>query len=226
MSGFDLADPVLDDRERTRRAELVLSLRSRGVLHTRTLKAIETIPRALFTPSRLRDVAYVDRALPIACGQTLEAPSTIATMLDALGVGDLDTVLEIGCGSGYVTAILSRLARRVVAVERFRTLAENAERRLVELGGADGVTIHVGDGALGWPSPSPYERILVSAAVKAPPSALLNQLKSGGTMLVPIGDVAGQRLTRIVKNKDGSLDESTIGVARAQPMMAGVAAGL
>lgn len=226
MSGFDLADPALDDRERTRRAELVLSLRSRGVRHTRTLKAIETIPRALFTPARLRDVAYVDRSLPIACGQTLEAPSAIAMALEALGVGDLDTVLEIGCGSGYVTAILSRLARRVAAVERFRTLAENAERRLSELGGADGVTIHVGDGALGWPSPSPYERILVSVAVKAPPSALLNQLKPGGVMLAPIGGSAGQRLTRIMKNKDGSLDETTIATVRVQPIMSGVAAGL
>lgn len=217
---------MADDAERTRRAELVLSLRSRGVLHTRTLKALETIPRTLFAPSRHRAVAYVDRSLPIACGQTLESPSQVATMVDALAVGDLDTVLEIGAGSGYATAILSRLARRVVSLDRFRTLVENAERRLEELGGASNVTIHVGDGAQGRAAQAPFDRILVSAAVKAPPSALLNQLKIGGVMIAPVGDAGGQRLTRFVKGKDGALDEQTIGQARMPPMMPGVAAAL
>ncbi len=101
-----MSAPPAEEVELTRRAELVLALRSRGVLHTRTLKAMETIPRSLFTPARHADLAYADRALPIACGQTIEAPSYVATTIDALGVGDLDTVLEIGTGSGYGTAIL------------------------------------------------------------------------------------------------------------------------
>ena len=215
-----------DDAERTRRAELVLALRSRGVLHTRTLKALETIPRALFAPARHRAVAYADRSLPIACGQTLESPSQIAMMVDGLAVGDLDNVLEIGTGTGYCAAILSRLARRVVSVDRFRTLIENAERRLAELGGASNCTLVFADGALGRPAQAPFERILITAAVDKPPSTLLNQLKPGGVMIAPIGDAGGQRLTRFIKGKDGSLDETTIGSIRQQPMLEGVALAL
>lgn len=215
-----------EDHERTRRAELVLSLRSRGIRHLKTLAAIETIPRSLFTPSRHASHAYADRALPIACGQTLESPSAIAAMIDALGVGELDGVLEIGTGSGYATAILAGAARRVVSIERWKTLSENAERRINQLGGAPNVAFVVGDGALGWPEQAPYERILVSAAVEAPPSALLNQLKPGGVMVAAIGPKSGQRLTRIVKAKDGALEETTIGSARLQPIMTGVAIAL
>lgn len=215
-----------EDAERTRRAELVLSLRSRGVRHLRTLAAIETVPRSVFAPSRFAAHAYADRALPIACGQSMEAPSQIAMAIDALGVGELDTVLEIGTGSGYATAILSRAARRVVTVERWRTLMQNAERRIGQLGGPDNVTYVLGDGAMGVSSPTPFERILISAAVEGPPSALLNQLKPGGAMVLPIGPSEGQRLTRIVKSRDGSLEETTIGAVRLQPLMAGVAASL
>lgn len=215
-----------DDAERIRRAELVLSLRSRGVLHTRTLKALETIPRSLFAPSRLARLAYAEQALPIACGQTLESPSHIATTLDALAVGDLDTVLEIGAGSGYCAAILSRLARRVVTIDRWRTLTENAERRLNDLGGTSNVTVVFADGAAGRPAQAPFDRILISCAVKTPPSALINQLKVGGVLIAPIGDAAGQRMTRFIKGKDGALDEATIGASRLQPMVPGVAAAL
>lgn len=215
-----------DDAERTRRAELVLALRSRGVRHVRTLAAIETIPRSLFTPSRLAEHAYADRALPIACGQTLESPSQIAMTIDALGVGELDQVLEIGTGSGYATAILSRLARRVVSLERWRTLAENAERRLGQLGDAGNVSFAVADGALGRPGQGPFERILISAAVEAPPSPLLNQLKAGGVMVLPIGPATGQRLTRLVKSRGGGVEETTIGAVRLPPLTAGVATAL
>ena len=215
-----------DDTERTRRAELVLSLRSRGIRHLKTLAAIETIPRSLFTPSRHAAQAYADRALPIACGQTIESPSQIAAMIDALGVGELDGVLEIGTGTGYATAILSGAARRVVTVERWRTLSAGARRRIDELGGAPHVTFVVGDGSLGQPEQAPYERILVSAAVEAPPSALLNQLKPGGVMVAAIGPASGQRLTRIVKARDGAVDETTIGSIRLPPIMTGIAVAL
>ncbi len=224
MAGMTASE--IDEAERTRRAELVLGLRSRGVLHTRTLIALETIPRSLFAPSRLRDAAYADRALPIACGQTLESPSQIATMVDALGVGDLDSVLEIGTGTGYCAAILSRLARRVFTIDRWRTLVENAERRLGDLGGVGNVTAIIADGALGHAAHAPYERILISAAVTTPPSALLNQLKAGGVMIAPVGDGSGQRLTRFVKARDGSLDETTIASVRVPPLMQGVAKAL
>lgn len=215
-----------DEIERTRRAELVLALRSRGVRHLRTLAAIETIPRSLFAPSRLAEHAYADRALPIACGQTMERPSEIATAIDALAVGELDTVLEIGAGSGYATAVLARISRRMATVERWRTLAENAERRVRGLGNADHVTFVVGDGLEGFGEQAPYERIFVSAAVEAPPSALLNQLKPGGVMVLPIGPASGQRLTRIAKGRDGSIEETTVGSIRLPAAVEGVAAAL
>ncbi|RXF74556.1 protein-L-isoaspartate(D-aspartate) O-methyltransferase [Hansschlegelia zhihuaiae] len=215
-----------DDVERTRRAELVLALRSRGVRSLRVLAAIETIPRSVFTPSRLAEHAYQDRALPIACGQTIERPSEIAAALDALNVGELDGVLEIGTGSGYATAILAGLARRVVTIERWRTLSENAARRVSGLGLGANVTYLVGDGATGRAEQAPYERILISAAIETPPSALLNQLKPGGVMVAAVGPTSGQRLTRIVKAKDGSLEETTVGAARLPPMLEGVALAL
>lgn len=215
-----------DQAERTRRAELVLSLRSRGVRHLRTLAAIETIPRSLFASSRHYDHAYADRALPIACGQTLESPSHIATAIDALNVGELDGVLEIGTGSGYVTAILAAISRRVVTIDRWRTLKQHAEERIERLGGATNLTFLVGDGMLGRPEQGPYERIFVSGAVETPPSALLNQLKPGGVMVAPIGPKDAQRLTRIVKTRDGRVEEFTIGPTRLQPLMDGVAAAL
>jgi protein-L-isoaspartate(D-aspartate) O-methyltransferase len=218
-------DQTGDEAERTRRAELVLALRLRGVRSTRTLNAIETIPRSAFVPARHGALAYADRALPIACGQTIESPSYIAAATDALAVGELDTVLEIGTGSGYWTAILSRLARRVVSVDRWRTLVENAERRLAELG-ASNVAMVFADGVQGRPQQAPFERILVSAAVSAPPSALLNQLKPGGIMVAAIGDSRGQRLTRFVKDSEGRLDETTIGAARLPPLMEGRAVAL
>lgn len=215
-----------DETERTRRAELVLSLRSRGVRHLRTLAAIETIPRSAFAPSRLGQHAYSDRALPIACGQTMERPSEIAKAIDALGVGELDTVLEIGSGSGYATAIFAQISRRVFTVERWRTLADNAERRVRALGNADHVVFVVGDGLAGLADHAPFERIFVSCAVEAPPSALLNQLKPGGVMVAAIGPAGGQRLTRVSKARDGALEEFTLGAVRLPPAAGGVAVAL
>lgn len=215
-----------DEAERTRRAELVLSLRSRGVRHLRTLTAIETIPRSLFAPSRLYDHAYADRALPIACGQTLESPSHLAKAIDALNVGELDGVLEIGTGSGYATAILASMARRVVTIERWRSLSTAAKERIDRLGGAPNTSFVVGDGALGRPEQAPFERIFLSTAVEAPPAALINQLKPGGVMVLAVGPASGQRLTRLNKSRDGAIEETTIGDVRLQALVHGVAAAL
>ncbi|WP_020178461.1 protein-L-isoaspartate(D-aspartate) O-methyltransferase [Methylopila sp. M107] len=215
-----------DEAERTRRAELVLSLRSRGVRHLRTLAAIETIPRSLFAPSRLYDVAYADRALPIACGQTLESPSHLAKAIDSLNVGELDGVLEIGTGSGYATAIFATMSRRVVTIERWRSLSVAAKERIDRLGGAPNVTFVIADGAAGRAEQAPFERIFLSAAVETPPPVLINQLKPGGVMVLPIGTPAGQRLTRLTKARDGAVEETTIDEVRLQPLASGVAASL
>lgn len=216
-----------DEIERTRRAELVLKLRTRGVRNMATLRAIETIPRSLFVRPEHAAIAYADRSLPIACGQTLESPSHIASVTDALGIGEGDTVLEIGTGSGYHTAILSRVARRVVSMERWRGLVSAAEQRLKTLGGASNVTIVLADGLQGLGAQAPFDRILISGAVESPPSALLNQLKAGGVMVATVG-AAGrpQRLTRFVKDERGGLEESTIGAARSAVLMPGIAVAL
>lgn len=199
-----------DEVERTRRAELVLTLRSRGVRSTATLRAIETIPRSLFVRPEHAALAYADRSLPLACGQAIEAPSHIAAVTDALGIGEGDVVLEIGTGSGYHTAILSRIAARVVSVERWRGLVAAAEQRLATLGGVGNVAIVLADGLLGRPGEGPFDRILVSGAVERPPSALLNQLKAGGVMVAAVGHAGkAQRLTRFVKDARGGLDETT-----------------
>lgn len=215
-----------DEAERTRRAELVLKLRSRGVRDMRLLRAIETIPRTLFVRAEHADVAYADRALPIACGQTLESPFQIAAMTEALGVGEGDVVLEIGCGSGYQTAILAGLADRVVAVDRWRGLVAAAGKRLDTLGGAPNVALVAADGLLGRAPEGPFDRILISGAVIAPPSALLNQLKPGGVMLAPIGQGPRLRLTRFRKGANGEVDDSLIAFVRASPMTPGMAAAL
>ncbi|WP_020184707.1 protein-L-isoaspartate(D-aspartate) O-methyltransferase [Methylopila sp. 73B] len=215
-----------DEAERTRRAELVLKLRSRGVRDMRLLRAIEMIPRTLFVRAEHAEVAYADRALPIACGQTLESPFQIAATTEALGVGEADVVLEVGCGTGYQTAILASLASRVVAIDRWRGLVEAAEKRLERLGGAANVAFVAADGLQGRAPEAPFDRILISGAVLAPPSALLNQLKPGGVMLAPIGQGARLRLTRFRKGANGDVDDSLIGFVRAAPMTPGRAAAL
>ena len=136
------------------RMQFLLGLRQRGIRDTNVLRALETVPRELFVDPADRDVAWEDRALPIACGQTISQPSLVATMTEALDVHPDHTVLEIGTGSGYQAAILGKLARRVVTLERFRTLAELAEARLKRLGLAN-VEVHVADGSLGWPEAAP-----------------------------------------------------------------------
>ncbi|GLK80653.1 protein-L-isoaspartate(D-aspartate) O-methyltransferase [Methylopila turkensis] len=220
-----MTDPR-DEAERIRRAELVLKLRSRGVRDMRLLRAIETIPRSLFVRREHLAVAYADRALPIDCGQTIESPSHIATVTEALGAEEGHVVLEVGCGAGYQTALLSRLAARVIALDRFRGLLKAAEARLQRLGGAENVTFVLADGLQGHAAGAPFDRILISGAVGAPPSALLNQLKPGGVMIAAVGQGRSRRLTRFVKGADGALDETMLGFVAVSPMTPGVAAAL
>jgi len=155
-------------------------------MDTRVLAAMEAVPRHLFVSEAFADQAYSDVALPIALGQSISPPSLIATMTVALGLGDRMKVLEIGTGSGYHTAILARLARRVYSIERHRPLAQAAETRLRDLK-VHNVTIRPGDGLKGWREQALFDRILLTGAVPGPPQALLDELATGGILVAPCG---------------------------------------
>jgi protein-L-isoaspartate(D-aspartate) O-methyltransferase len=207
------------------RMQFLLGLRQRGIRDTDVLRALETVPREIFVDPADRDVAWEDRALPIACGQTISQPSLVATMTEALDVRPGHTVLEIGTGSGYQAAILGRLAGRVVTLERFRTLAEQAEARLKRLGLAN-VEVHVADGSLGWPDAAPYDRIIVTAAAAEIPPAVFEQLAVGGIMVAPVGPEGEvQELVRITRTAAGR-DERSLLPVRFVPLLPGVARSL
>jgi protein-L-isoaspartate(D-aspartate) O-methyltransferase len=221
-----LARGPRNSEDAARRAELLLALRQRGIRDLKLLRAIESVPREAFLPPALIEHAYADQALPIDCGQTISQPSLVALMTEQLRVGDRDKVLEIGTGSGYQTAILARLARRVYSIDRYRTLVAGAEKRLAELG-ITNVTCMVGDGSKGWPYQAPVDRIMITAAAPAVPQALVEQLRDdGGIMVVPVGAEAGvQRLLRLEKN-EGAVTTTDLGAVRFVPMVAGKAESL
>jgi len=175
-----------------------LNLRRRGISDQAVLRAMEEVPREAFVAAVDRDDAYRDSALGIACGQTISQPFVVAYMTEQLGVQRSHRVLEIGTGSGYQTAVLAELARRVCSIERLPRLAERA-RALLEQRGYTNVWVRVGSGTLGWPDEAPFDRILVAAGAPAVPPPLFQQLVEGGRMVVPIGDAVNQELTLVEK---------------------------
>jgi protein-L-isoaspartate(D-aspartate) O-methyltransferase len=206
----------------TRKARLVLGLRSAGVTDPQVLNALERTPRDLFVPNLFQDRAWEDSALPIACGQTISQPLIVGLMTQALVLEPRARVLEIGTGSGYQTAVLSPLARLVYTVERYRTLLREAEARLKALGLANVVT-RFGDGGEGWPDQAPFDRILVTAAMDARPDVLLSQLKAQGVLVAPIGRGPVQSLKRYVGDGEGGFREETLIDVRFVPLLEGVA---
>ena len=164
--------------EAEQRAEFQLFLRQRGIRSNNVLRALETVPRSLFVPEELQPHAYSDRALPIACGQTISQPFLVAYMTEQLELNDSHKVLEVGMGSGYQTAVLARIARRVYTIDRYRTLVTAAEARLQALR-ITNVTAMPGDGTQGWPAQAPFDRIIVTAAADQVPKALYDQLGRG-----------------------------------------------
>lgn len=160
-------------------------LRPHGVHDERVLQAMETVPREEFLAPRMRRHAYEDRALAIECGQTISQPLVVALMVQAAAPQPDDVALEVGTGSGYAAAVLSRLCRKVVTVEREPALAEHASATLARLGFGN-VEVAVGDGSLGWTADAPYAVILVAAAAKGVPAALIDQLADGGRLVIPV----------------------------------------
>jgi protein-L-isoaspartate(D-aspartate) O-methyltransferase len=206
----------------TRKARLVLGLRSAGVTDPQVLNALERTPRDMFVPNLFQARAWEDSALPIACGQTISQPLIVGLMTQALGLEPRARVLEIGTGSGYQTAVLSRLARLVYTVERYRTLLREAEARLKALHLTNIVT-RFGDGGEGWAEQAPFDRILVTAAMDAEPTILLGQLKRSGVLVAPIGRGPVQSLKRYVGDGHGGFREETLIDVRFVPLLEGVA---
>jgi len=182
--------------------ELVQSLAERGIRDQRVLAAVRRTPREAFVPEELRDLAWQDDALPIGLGQTISQPFMVAWMTELLELDGDETVLEIGTGSGYQTAILAQLASRVVTVERLRELSDAAQARLAALG-VENVEFEVGDGTLGWPAGAPYDAILVTAGAPRLPQPLYDQLRPGGRLVIPIGDACVQTLETIHRGPGG-----------------------
>ncbi|MGN6573993.1 MAG: protein-L-isoaspartate(D-aspartate) O-methyltransferase [Pseudolabrys sp.] len=200
--------------------EFLLSLRRRGIMDPDVLRAMEEVPRGDFVESEFAGFAYADRALPIACGQTISQPFVVAYMTERLDVGPEHRVLEIGTGSGYQAAVLAHLAKEVISVERFRTLAEIAEGRLRRRGYAN-VTVVIGDGLAGVPDKAPFDRILITAAAERIPETLTEQLAEGGAMLLPLGPHDGtQHIVKLTKTSTGLVREDLIPV-RFVPLLPG-----
>jgi protein-L-isoaspartate(D-aspartate) O-methyltransferase len=206
-----------DDRMR-----FLLTLRRRGIVDQAVLRAMDEVPREFFVETSFIRSAYADHALPIACGQTISQPYVVAYMTEQLGVHSHHRVLEVGTGSGYQAAVLSRLAREVVSIERYRTLADQARERL-RLLGYDNIEVVIGDGFAGVPDRAPYDRIIVTAAAERLPEALLDQLADQGVMILPLGSQDGsQHLIKLTKSQTGTRRENLIPV-RFVPMLPGQA---
>lgn len=208
----------------TRVIELVMALRNAGVRDSRVLAAVERTPRNVFVPESFADQAYENRPLPIDCGQTISQPLIVALMTQALEVTDRCKVLEIGTGSGYQAAVLSRLCRRVYTVERYRTLSQEAVKRFEALRLTNIVT-RIGDGTKGWPEQAPFDRILVTAAAPVRPDGLLAQLREGGVCVAPVENGPVQTLYRY-RVEEGAIAEEALMDVRFVPLVEGVARSL
>jgi protein-L-isoaspartate(D-aspartate) O-methyltransferase len=214
-----------NDERRVRIADLILRLRRAGITDQRVVAAIESVPRETFVPAESQNHAYAERALPIDCGQTISAPVIVGLMTAALDIGERERVLEIGTGTGYQTAILARLARRVYTMDRFRTLIAAAESRFKTLR-LSNVTTMIGDGINGWPEQAPFDRIIVTAAGETVPEALKKQVRVGGVIVIPVGPQDGvQKLLRLERTENG-FDEKVLADVRFVPLIPGKAAHL
>ncbi len=194
-------------------------LAERGIRDERVLAAMGAVPRHEFVPESLRQDAYEDHPLPIGDGQTISQPYIVAAMLEHLALQASDRVLEVGTGSGYVTALLSELCAEVFSVERYPSLANSAESILRRLGFRN-VKIKVGDGSMGWSEHAPFDAILVSAATAEVPPALIEQLKEGGRLIIPVGSATSQELW-LIRKFDGQPETRVLEGCRFVPLVEG-----
>ncbi|EBA11596.1 protein-L-isoaspartate(D-aspartate) O-methyltransferase [Roseobacter sp. CCS2] len=201
--------------------QFLYALRSKGVTDTRVLTAMEQVDRADYVKGTFADRAYEDMPLPIACGQTISQPSVVGLMTQALQISPRDKVLEIGTGSGYQAAILSKLARRVYTVDRYRRLV-HAARAVFDANDITNITTFTADGSRGFEEQAPFDRILVTAAAEDPPGPLLAQLRIGGIMVLPVGQSdAVQSLIRVTRTETG-LEYDELRAVRFVPLLEGL----
>jgi protein-L-isoaspartate(D-aspartate) O-methyltransferase len=205
------------DYAAAREAMVSHQLVARGIRDARVLQAMRTVPRHLFVPASIARAAHADAPLPIGHGQTISQPFIVATMLEALELGDNDAVLDVGTGCGYQAAVLSLLARKVVSIEVVPELARAARARLKSLGFAN-VEVVLGDGGLGWPPGAPYDAIVVAASCPKVPRPLIEQLSEAGRLVAPVGDLYIQNLIR-VRLLDGRASEEDLGGCQFVPLV-------
>jgi len=192
---------------------------ARGVGSKLVLDAMRRVPRELFVPERLRDLAYADGPLSIGEGQTISQPFIVALMVEALCLYGGEKVLEIGTGSGYAAAVLAEIAGQVYTIERIAQLAQKAETILAEIG-YDNVHVIQGDGTLGWPQQAPYDAIVVTAGGPEVPESLKNQLKPGGRLVIPVGtDMYNQELLRVTRVSDSEFRSENLEYVRFVPLI-------
>ena len=201
-----------DIYQKARERMVETQIAARGIRDPRVLAAMRKVPRHLFVDEALKDQAYGDYPLPIGEGQTISQPYIVALMTEALELKGPEKVLEVGTGSGYQAAILAELARWVYSIERYPSLAYQAKRTLERLG-YNNVIIRVGDGTKGWPEAAPFDAIIVTAAGPKIPEPLLEQLKDGGRLVMPVGDEWSQYLIKVTKKGD-KLYKENLGAVR------------
>jgi protein-L-isoaspartate(D-aspartate) O-methyltransferase len=209
----------MTDFEAKREAMVERQLRLRGIHEPLILEAFRAVPREAFIATEYAHLAYGDHPLPIEAQQTISQPYIVGLMIEAAEVRPGDSVLEVGAGSGYAAAVISRIAARVVGIERQHELVEVATERLRRLG-YDNVKIVEGDGTRGWPDAAPFDAILAAASGSHVPQPLIDQLKPGGRLVMPLGRPGSvQNLVRIAKQPDGSLRHSDLGAVRFVPLI-------
>lgn len=206
------------DMDRQRQMMVERQIMRRGVGDPRLWAAMRQVPRECFVSEDLRSLAYEDRPLPVEAGQTISQPYIVARMIEAAGISASDRVLEVGAGSGYAAAVMSRMAGHVFAIERIAELADLARGRMAELG-YDNVSIGMGDGTRGWPEKAPFDAILVAAGGPAVPPPLHEQLAVGGRLVMPVGDTGEQRLIRIVRKGDKDYELQSLEAVRFVPLI-------
>ena len=212
---------IVDEREGF--AAFLLRLRGKGAVPKALIAAIEATPRRGFVAAQFGTIAWTDRMLPIECGEAIEGADIQAAVIAALDIDPSHRVLEIGTGSGYTAAVLSRLAARVVSVERYKTLAEQARQRFEALGITNVIVRHA-DGSNGLPNEGPFDRIVVWAAFESLPRFLLDQLSSGGVVIAPIGPEEGEQVVAKLTKVGSRFEREDIGIVRLQPILPGIAA--
>ncbi len=204
-----------------RKAMVERQICRRGIDSAPVLTAFRTVPRANFVPEGTRELAYEDGPLPIGSGQTISQPYIVARMIDAAQIASGVRVLEVGAGSGYAAALLSRIAGEVYAIERYETLA-NAARQRVEKLGYGNCTIIAGDGMEGLPGEAPFDAILVAARIDTVPDALKHQLAIGGRLVIPVGGEAIQQLRCIERTGEDAWESRDIAPVRFVPLLEGI----